>query len=563
MSEFEFECEIDLTEWEAITQKVLPFCADDERFGSGSLVLRSSDSTRTWWSTDGRVVARLEVGSAERDFLWTVSPRLLAAWPLAAGGTGSAKICVTDRESSNLISIRGAGGSFTLPWRELRYPGLATLVEEYDQVEGATAVVEAEGFYYFAKLIKTAPGGPFLDEDRTIPPCRLSVGDGSITAEVDWEELGANCHSLNAETTGESTVYCSPVWLYSVIEALEPGEVTVLLPFESSDGVERPIRLQQGALTVYLHAAGFEIPLEHWQVNTVEPVLAECFGSDVLVVDESGDYELSEYGAPVYARVLQGDPTRLCIFATVVEGIEQTPELLAEINDLNKGYGFVKLLWQDGEVLVAGDLVAETIDVAEVQALYERVRFVASEISPTIAAVHGGVAAEPIEVARWDAYTRTAVFAEVTQGLYLDLSGPDAVEEWPFVGPIHALTAWNPFGRRQGEVLNQLKTSHLASRLLFAGGSVVRSDGRSFEGDYREDGLVVWGLETEAVRRIASEFRQEAVFRIDADNLEVHAVFNDFVSSRPRLEHRRAVEELTQELTEELSEDLTDPEPEF
>ena len=337
----------------------------------------------------------------------------------------------------------------------------------------------------------------------------------------------------------------------------------MLLPFESSDGVERPIRLQQGALTVYLHAAGFEIPLEHWQVNTVEPVLAECFGSDVLVVDESGDYELSEYGAPVYARVLQGDPTRLCIFATVVEGIEQTPELLAEINDLNKGYGFVKLLWQDGEVLVAGDLVAETIDVAEVQALYERVRFVASEISPTIAAVHGGVAAEPIEVARWDAYTRTAVFAEVTQGLFLDLSGPDAVEEWPFVGPVHALTAWNPFGRRQGEMLNQLKTSHLASRLLFAGGSVVRSDGRSFEGDYREDGLVVWGLETEAVRRIASEFRQEAVFRIDADNLEVHAVFNDFVSSRPRLEHRRALEELTQELTEELGEDFTDPEPEF
>ncbi|CAB5033361.1 unannotated protein [freshwater metagenome] len=65
------------------------------------------------------------------------------------------------------------------------------------------------------------------------------------------------------------------------------------------------------------------------------------------------------------------------------------------------------------------------------------------------------------------------------------------------------------------------------------------------------------------MRRIASEFRQEAVFRIDADNLEVHAVFNDFVSSRPRLEHRRALEELTQELTEELGEDFTDPEPEF
>jgi hypothetical protein len=77
---------------------------------------------------------------------------------------------------------------------------------------------------------------------------------------------------------------------------------------------------------------------------------------------------------------------------------------------------------------------------------------------------------------------------------------------------------------------------------------VVRSDGRSFEGDYGEGGLLVWGLETDTVRRIAGEFRQEAVFRIDADTLEVLAVFNDFVSSRPRLEHRRALEELTEGL---------------
>jgi hypothetical protein len=548
MSEFEFECEIDLTEWEAVTQKILPFCAEDERFGSGQLVLRSSDSVRTWWSTDGRVVAKLEVGSAERDFLWTISPRLLAAWHLAAGGTGSAKICVTERESSNEISIRGAGGSFSLPWRDLRYPGLSTLAEEYDQADGGSAIVEAEGFYNLASLLKTAPAGPFLDDDRPVPPCILRVGDNSLTAEVFWQELGENVHHLTAETTGEAAVSCSPVRLHTVVKALEPGELTVFLPLETADGVEPPIRLEQGPLTVYLLAAGFEIPLDNWQLNTVEPVLEECFGSAVLVVDESGDYELSDYGAPVYARVLLGDPTRLCIFATVVEEIEQTPELLAELNDLNKGYGFVKLLWQDGEVLVAGDLVAETIDAPEVQALYERVRFVASEISPTLAAVHGGVAAEPIELARWDAYTRTAVLAELTQGNFVDLSGPEAVEEWPFLGPVHALTAWNPFGRRRGEVLNQFKTSELAGRLIFAGGSVVRSDGRSFEGDYGEGGLLVWGLETDTVRRIAGEFRQEAVFRIDADTLEVLAVFNDFVSSRPRLEHRRALEELTEGL---------------
>jgi len=550
MSEFEFECEIDQAEWQAVSQKIMPFCADDERFGSGLLVLRSSDSIRTWWSTDGRVVARLEVGAAERDYLWTISPRILEAWSLAAGGTGLAKICVTDREDSNQVSIRGAGGSFSLPWRNLRYPGLATLAEQYDQTDSATAVVEAEGFYYLANLIKNAPAGPFLDEDRQTPPCELSVTADSITAKVLWPELGENVHSLQAATTGQGTVFCSPVRLHESVEALEAGEVSVAIPQDSYEGDEPPIRLQQGPLTMYVLAAGCELALDSLQVNYVAPVLEECFGPDVLNVDEGGDYELSVLGAPVYARELPGDPNRLCIFATVVKDIEQSPELLAELNDLNKGYGFVKLLWQDGEVLVAGDLVAETIDAAEVLALYERVRFVASEISPTLAAVHGGIAAKPIEVARWQQYTHTAVMAEMSQGRFVDLSGPDAVEEWPFEGPVHALTAWNPFGRRRGEQWNQLQTSELAGRLIYEGGSVVRSDGRSYEGDFVEGGLLVWGLDTDQVRSIAREFDQEAVFRLDADTLEVLGVFNEHIASRPRLECRKELQALNESLAD-------------
>ncbi|MEX0768856.1 MAG: DUF3293 domain-containing protein [Microthrixaceae bacterium] len=548
MSEHEFECEIDEAEWQAVSQRILPFCAEDERFGSGQLLLRSSDSVRTWWSTDGRVVARLDVGASDTDYLWTISPRILASWWLAAGGTGLAKICVSESTQGNQISIRGAGGSFSLPQRNLRYPALGVITEQYDQAASATAVVEAEGFYYFSNLIKNAPQGPFLDEDRDVPPCELTVTADSLTSNVLWPGLGENLHSLQATTTGTASMFCSPVRLHETLGAFETGELSVSIPQDSYEGDEPPIRLQQGSLTIYVLARGCELALDSLQVNYVAPVLEECFGPDVLNVDEGGDYELSVLGAPVFARELAGDPNRLCIFATVVKDIEQSPELLAELNDLNTGYGFVKLLWKDGDVLVAGDLVAETVDAAEVLALYERVRFVASEISPTLAAVHGGVAAKPIEVARWQQYTRTAVLAEMTQGKFVDLSGPDAVVDWPFEGAVHALTAWNPFGRRRGDQWNQLQTSELAGRLIYEGGSVLRSDGRSYEGDYVEGGLLVWGLDTEQVRSIAMEFEQEAVFRLDADTLEVLGVFTDRIASRPRLERRNELQALNESL---------------
>ncbi|MGB6058119.1 MAG: hypothetical protein WBF71_07625 [Microthrixaceae bacterium] len=593
----EFELQLEESEWEAVMSKVIPFCAPDERFGKGMVAIAGSNGLRRWWSTDNHRMARLDGAADDRDYLLLVSPRILAAWPLAAGDTESATISIVSEDppergpagfgaddpddQTKLVVISGAGGSFSLPLLPVVYPPVDDFAAQYDRQGGPTAEVDAAGLHLLASFSRDAPTGPFLDESREEPTFLLGIFPGALSARVEWHELGMNTYSTPALTEGAGEIAVNPRFIAEAVEVLDPGPVRVRLPTEE----DTPLVITQEGFTAYV------MPMDEMLaiVSTVEEVLEQCFGIDVRVPNLAGDYELSSYGVPVYARVVADEPPRVRIFAELIAEIEASPELLHELNALNLGYGFVKVLWIEGSLVVEGDLVAETIDPAEVTALFERVRHVAEELGPSLAAVYGGVSTQRGDIARWAEYLRTVVLVSVGPGITIDLTGPSAEAVWPFEDEVHVLTAWDPAGRKRPTEVNNEQNALLAADVMRLGGSLLQSSGytppdapvaaredtpvdvaggepgpesgeepdeRAAQvggaelkapaggvqndggvGEFVDSGFLVWGLDTETILAIARSYGQEAVYRLTADTLEVVGAFTDRTERRPRLAH--------------------------
>jgi hypothetical protein len=104
------------------------------------------------------------------------------------------------------------------------------------------------------------------------------------------------------------------------------------------------------------------------------------------------------------------------------------------------------------------------------------------------------------------------------------LNGNEAVEEWPFPGPVHVITGWNPQGiARQGDDINRM----IAADVLAEGGQFVLGEGTSLDGLHSERSLVVWGITREFAAELGRRASQDAVFEIDDRTVRVVACGSD------------------------------------
>lgn len=154
------------------------------------------------------------------------------------------------------------------------------------------------------------------------------------------------------------------------------------------------------------------------------------------------------------------------------------------------------------------------------------------------AADGSGHAATPDDAARWQLYLATTVLAELAPGVVTDLSGPDAVPDWPLDGTAYVLSAWNPYGRPRSEQRNARAHAALLERLEALGARWVPATGVDEDDTYREHGVLSVELDLDAALGVAGEFDQEALFRIDAERIEVVGVDGDATLARPRLARR-------------------------
>jgi hypothetical protein len=145
----------------------------------------------------------------------------------------------------------------------------------------------------------------------------------------------------------------------------------------------------------------------------VESLLRQVTGSERIVADHDGDYPVRYRSAKYYIRVVGDGHADVQVFAVAVDKVEATPQLLADINDLNTEVRFARVFHVLGQVLVEADLLGEAIDPPSFHTACDMVAYVTDHIGPQLAAKHGGRTS--FEDAKDDSYQPT----EPPTGMYL------------------------------------------------------------------------------------------------------------------------------------------------
>lgn len=517
--------EIPIEEWDEVRRRVAPFLDTDERHESGVVLLRSDGERRTWIASDSFALAALSGGRDAEEYELLVPERaILAATLLGRTERNAVHLVVADDDPRDL-RISCGGAVLHAGVVAGRPQGLGAVLDEQLAHGRARAEIDRVEFTAAVHTAWQAPRAAL--NDGLEPLFNVGIGTGEVEIAVDWQDFGHTDLTVTARTSGSGVAAINPRLLVSLLDAAAGGTIGFALP----DDLGVAVAVFDGDWT------GLLMPIDT-SVETLRPkvenLLVDVFGPAVTIRDHDGDYRLSTTGVPVYARLADGDPAVLQVFAIAIDGIEPTQDLLKEINDQNARTLLARVFEFGNQVLIEADLVASTIDPLEIEAAFRRVRHIANEMGPIMAIAHGGQPIPASEDLKWRAYLSTVVSAELEPGRATQLAGREAVEPWPFNGPVHAITAYNPNGRLAPDDANTEALADLARHLTLRGTGFVRAVGAAADGSHAEDSFLTWSLTTDEARRIGKRFGQDAVFEIDEPELRVVSCTDDEIRATPR-----------------------------
>ena len=125
----------------------------------------------------------------------------------------------------------------------------------------------------------------------------------------------------------------------------------------------------------------------------VEKLLATLTEKDRVVPDDDGDYPVRYGSALYYVRLVGEARPDVQVFAIAVAGLDATPELLADLNDINTRARFARVFHVRDQVLVETDLVGDAIDPSGFFNACRTVARITDDIGPGLVAQHGGTTA--------------------------------------------------------------------------------------------------------------------------------------------------------------------------
>jgi hypothetical protein len=96
----------------------------------------------------------------------------------------------------------------------------------------------------------------------------------------------------------------------------------------------------------------------------VEKVVAEYLGTTPgdLVVNQDGSIPIRRGSTAYYVRLLDGTPPLVQVYSTMLYEIPKSPELLERLNEINAETMFAKAFWTSEQIVVATEMVADSID---------------------------------------------------------------------------------------------------------------------------------------------------------------------------------------------------------
>lgn len=122
----------------------------------------------------------------------------------------------------------------------------------------------------------------------------------------------------------------------------------------------------------------------------VETLLEAVTGKTQVKPDADGDYAVRFQNALYFVRILGAEHPVVQVFAVAVDGAEPRPELYQVLNGINAQLTFARVFATDGKVVVASELLGESLDAEELGSACAAVAQAADHFGPMLAKDFGG-----------------------------------------------------------------------------------------------------------------------------------------------------------------------------
>jgi hypothetical protein len=122
----------------------------------------------------------------------------------------------------------------------------------------------------------------------------------------------------------------------------------------------------------------------------VEKLLERITGSDDLKRDDEGDWPFGLNRGVMYVGVRGDHDPHVQVWGVAAVEVPEGPDLYKSLNETNNVVKFSRALYRSGEVLIATELVGESLDLEELQVAIDRIASGADHFGPKIVEACGG-----------------------------------------------------------------------------------------------------------------------------------------------------------------------------
>ena len=122
----------------------------------------------------------------------------------------------------------------------------------------------------------------------------------------------------------------------------------------------------------------------------IERLVSDWLEGPVMATDDQGRYHVRVNTSGFVVEIIEYEPTLVRLWSPVVIGVEKGPELLDTLNGLNGSGLGLRVFHVDDKVVLATELVAETLDAREMHFACHLLAGAAERLGPELVALYGG-----------------------------------------------------------------------------------------------------------------------------------------------------------------------------
>lgn len=127
----------------------------------------------------------------------------------------------------------------------------------------------------------------------------------------------------------------------------------------------------------------------------VERLLERITGDERLERDQAGDWPFTRNRSMMYVTINGDKAQQVAVYAVAAHSVPADSSLFELLNTINNQISYSRAFWTDSQVLVAAEMVAESLDIEELQTALDRVAAAADRFGPQVVELCGGQTPRP------------------------------------------------------------------------------------------------------------------------------------------------------------------------